>query len=310
MLEFTIPTTIDPSALAWCSFATAAILAVYAFTGKNLSLPDWLGKVALPDLDRRGRAGVAVAATAFALAGGILYYQVQRGNDIAAFRQEVGQATSGKSASDLGEAYSMLFDDAGNNSGKRCYLEAVISARLAATADDPPVIPDNVRGEIKRELARGRGDLCYAYLASDLTNAVKLRKQREFATVAAIGKDRIDNRDTPDLTYAEDALAYLAPSPTPSGWIYLGKTLRDGTLADPPLDSGSNLPLAGQTARVDRKLLIEASQPNLNQDAPDVAGVYDQPSSVRIVKVVLEKQYAYALVDFVSANDTVASEKQ
>ena len=309
-----LQTSIGPSPLAWCAIVATVVLIAYAASGKGITAPDWLWRAQLPDLNRRGRIGVGCAAIGTAVLAMVLYQQTvvaQRAADLQAYTQEVGQRTDGKSANDLGAAYSTLFDDAHDNNAKRCYLEGVISARLDAIALDPPVIPENVRYEIRRELMQPHGPDpgrdCYARLATDLANAVRLRKQQEFAKVGRFGIDPIDNRDTVDHTYAEDALAYLAPSPTPEGWIYLGKTTAGGGLSNPSLGQGQ-VPKVGQEFRVERESLIEASEPDLNQQAPEVTGVYDTPATVRIVKIAAENQYTYALVSYVAQN-TLASEQ-
>jgi hypothetical protein len=77
---------------------------------------------------------------------------------------------------------------------------------------------------------------------------------------------------------------------------------------DPTLGSGAKIPSAGQVAKVEDELIIEGSEPDLNQQAPDVAGVYITPATVRIVKVAKKGDYAFALVSFVGASDTIASE--
>jgi hypothetical protein len=297
-------TPAGPGAGAWYALIAALVLAVYAILGKGFTGPDWLGKPALPDLGRRGRILVGCLAAAVGVASLELYQFA----DYLTYTQEVNQETSGKSASDLGVAYTMLFDDARGNAKKRCYLENVISARVLATEDDPPNIPANVLAEIRHEFAQPGAGTCYASLAQDLANAVKLKKQEEFAKVSQLGGDPIDNRGTADSSYADEALAYLAPSPVAGGWIYLGKAGPNGSLMDPTLGSGAKIPSAGQVAKVEDELIIEGSEPDLNQQAPDVAGVYITPATVRIVKVAKKGDYAFALVSFVGASDTIASE--
>jgi len=293
-----------PGALSWYALIAALMLAVYAIVGKGLTGPDWLGKPKVPDLDRRGRIFVSCAAVIAAFAS----FQLYKLADYQSYAQEVDARTRGKSASDLGVAYAMLFDDARGSARKRCYLENVISARVLATEDDPPVIPATVLTEIRREFAQGHPDACYASLARDLANAVKLKKQEEFAKVSQSGGDPIDSRDISDQTKADDALAYLAPSPVAGGWLYLGKTGTDGSLLDPTLSSGSKIPSAGQVAKIDEEVIIEGSEPDLNERSPDVAGVYTNPATVRIVKVTKKGQYAFALVSLVPQSDTIASE--
>jgi hypothetical protein len=303
-MDWLLQTPAGPGALSWYALIAALLLAVYAILGKGFAGPDWLGKPKLPDLDRRGRICVSCVA---ALAG-FASFELYQFADYLSFTQEVHAQTSGKSASDLGVAYTMLFDDARGSTKKRCYLENVISARVLATEDDPPNIPANVLAEIRREFAQNRPNGCYAALARDLANAIKLKKQEEFAQVSRRGDDPIDNRGTSDSTYADDALAYLAPSPVAGGWIYLGKSGTDGNLLDPTLSSGARIPSAGQVAQVDEEVIIEGSEPDLNERAPDVAGVYTNPATVRILKVTKMGQYAFALVSLVTQSDTIASE--
>jgi hypothetical protein len=309
-------TPIGPSPLAWCAIAATVVLAAYAASGKGMTAPEWAWHVQLPDLNRRGRLLVSCLAVITGLSAIAFYLQTvaaQRAADLQAYTNEVILQTAGKSANDLGTAYATLFDDAHDNTAKRCYLESVISARLDATALDPPVIPANIRSEIRRELkqlvpGQPKAGGCYTWLATELTNTVRLRKQQEFAVVGRFNKDPIANRDTADTTYAETTLADLAPYPTPRGWIYLGNTTADGRLSNPALGQGQ-LPKVGQELRVERPSLVEGSEPDLNQQAPDVTGVYDQPATVRIVKVAEQNQYAYALVTYVVQDATLASEK-
>lgn len=309
-------TPIGPSPLAWCAIAATVVLAAYAASGKGVTAPEWAWHVQLPDLNRRGRLLVsclAVATGISAIAFYLLTVAAQRTADLQAYTKEVSLQTAGKSADDLGTAYATLFDDAHDSDTKRCYLESVISARLDATALDPPVIPANIRFEIRRELkqpvpGQSKSGVCYTWLATELTNTVRLRKQQEFAVVGRFNNDPIANRDTADKTYAEATLADLAPYPTPGGWIYLGNTAAGGRLSNPALGDGQ-LPKVGQELRVERPLLVEGSEPDLDQQAPGVTGVYDYPSMVRVTKIAEQNQYAYALVTYVTQDGTLASEK-
>jgi hypothetical protein len=222
------------------------------------------------------------------------------------------QTGAALSAAQMGSLYSALFDSAGHDRRKKCYLEHAISARLASAIGDPPAIPDNVVREIRRQLASPASG-CYAALAQDLASAEKFRKQSEFSKIGRYspGLDPILNRDTPDHTPAEIALGELAPNPVPKGWLYLGKTRGNGTLDDPTLQVGSKIPRPGTVARVAQESLVEGNEPDPSQDAPDVAGVYQSSSTtVKVDRIVLQMPYVYAFVEYVRPNKQLVSEAQ
>jgi len=304
---------VGPNALTWCAIITTVLLAVYALSGKGFQAPDAFGKIQLPDLTTRGRIGVGCAAVLGAVLSVVFYQQAIRADADdkarladAAYSNEVLDRTAGKSAVDLGNIYSVLFKAAGNDN-QRCILETAISARVQAAEAglDPPVIPDDIIGEIQAE-TRSSGSsnrkhvACYTQLASDLALAVKRRKALAAAKAAQLKLDPVVVRDTPDGSEAESALAQLAPFPTASGWVYIGK-LTNGVLEpNPGLGQLSHLPAKGDMMTVEGLVLVERTEPDLFAQEPDVAGVYETPTGVFVdaVDQAHAKPYAYAAVHF------------